>query len=589
MNDRKRGIRALEENSKKSNLSATLQLMKNYAEGRYVQQDDTLSEKYRKQLIDHSKDIFLYLQELQIVNFKRFTNASIKFKNRNITAFIGDNGSGKSSILEAILKSLSWLVRNIVSEKNYNGLYIDDNEITRIKNVNILGEDLKSLLNTGESFSTGSVMEAITQSSTPYSLTASISATVSLNKNNSFTIALNKSDKLHSGKITGDYAQFIVLGSIYQHLNSMISDYNLPLVIYYPVERSIDISKSDVEKKMATSDVDYRSKLAGYDGVLSGKSSFDSFIAWFKSCDDIINESYAKNESEDIKKLKSAYAVTKKTIDFMQSENEQMKKTLTSYLHDLKDKIHILSTMSGEQPDSKYLTEQIRIKKNIEYVKNAIYSFVPEFSNLRVERLPIPDMLVDKDGIGLSVTQLSQGEKSLLALVGDIARRLMMLNPSLENPLDGQGIILIDEIDLHLHPKWQQRVVPQLVKTFKNIQFIISTHSPIITSTIHHSGIIKINNGSLYPATKGSLGAESSRLLKQLYGVENRSPTSENAIMLERYRTLVYSDKWSSTEAIKLKVYLDNEFGDSEPELAMLEEYIENRSWELDFEKNNKI
>ena len=55
--------------------------------------------------------------------------------------------------------------------------------------------------------------------------------------------------------------------------------------------------------------------------------------------------------------------------------------------------------------------------------------------------------------------QLSQGEKSLMALVGDIARRLAMMNPMLENPLNGEGIVLIDEVDMHLHPTWQRTII----------------------------------------------------------------------------------------------------------------------------------
>ncbi len=64
-------------------------------------------------------------------------------------------------------------------------------------------------------------------------------------------------------------------------------------------------------------------------------------------------------------------------------------------------------------------------------------------------------MSIDKNGQTLNVLQLSQGEKSLMALVGDIARRLAMMNPMLGNPLNGEGIVLIDEVDMHPHPTWQ--------------------------------------------------------------------------------------------------------------------------------------
>ena len=63
-------------------------------------------------------------------------------------------------------------------------------------------------------------------------------------------------------------------------------------------------------------------------------------------------------------------------------------------------------------------------------------------------------MILEKNGKEYDVNQLSQGEKSLLSLVGDIARRLVILNPGLDNPLEGEGVVMIDEVDLHLHPKW---------------------------------------------------------------------------------------------------------------------------------------
>lgn len=115
-------------------------------------------------------------------------------------------------------------------------------------------------------------------------------------------------------------------------------------------------------------------------------------------------------------------------------------------------------------------------------VRAAIGAFMPGFTNLRVQRKPRLHMAIDKAGKTLNVAQLSQGEKSLMALVGDIARRLAMMNPSLENPLDGEGVILIDEADLHLHPQWQGGLIRRLTQTFRSCQFILTTHSPLMIS-----------------------------------------------------------------------------------------------------------
>ncbi|HHQ4456117.1 TPA: AAA family ATPase [Aeromonas hydrophila] len=592
MSDRPKGIRTLEDNANKGSLSAIHQLMKNFADGRYVQQNNKQADIYRNQLIKHSENADFYLKRLSIINFKRFEKISIDFNNRNITAFIGDNGSGKSTILEAALKALSWLSRNIVSEKNYNGMLIDENEIKRKNNsLNEIEEE-----KVGDSIhynpqvkkDNNIILEGYEylNSVTPPPPTASIAATVSLNESNDFTLTLNKASRLHSGKVSGEYTEFIELGSIYQSLNTLVPNFNLPLIAYYPVERSIDLSKSDVEKKLSPQNESGAiNKVAAYDGALSGRNSFESFVTWFRLCDDIVNEQNVKKSNDELNRLRQALSVTNEAIASIYNESEAIKAPLNDYLKNLEDRIIKLESANRNYDLS---AAPYQIRKELEYVKEAIYSFIPEFSNLRIERLPIPDMLVDKDGLTLSVSQLSQGEKSLLALVGDIARRLVMLNPSAKNPLkDGQGIVLIDEIDLHLHPKWQQRVVPKLIETFQRIQFVISTHSPIIASTIHHSGIIRINNGNISPASKGSQGAESSRLLKQLYQVENRDPNSDSAKKLEAYKKYVYDDKWACDDAIKLKNELIDAFGDSEPELAILEEYIDTRTWEIEIEKDN--
>lgn len=68
--------------------------------------------------------------------------------------------------------------------------------------------------------------------------------------------------------------------------------------------------------------------------------------------------------------------------------------------------------------------------------------------------------------------------------LGDLTRRLVLANPSLDDPLLGEGIVLIDEIELHMHPKWQRRIIGVLKEVFPNIQFIITTHSPQVLGEI---------------------------------------------------------------------------------------------------------
>lgn len=130
-------------------------------------------------------------------------------------------------------------------------------------------------------------------------------------------------------------------------------------------------------------------------------------------------------------------------------------------------------------------------------VRAAIAAFMPGFEGLQVRRKPRVHMTVEKNGETLNVLQLSQGEKSLMALVGDIARRLAMMNPTLENPLYGQGVVLIDEVDMHLHPSWQRGIIDRLTTTFPHCQFILTTHSPLVISDCKNVLVYSLDDGEL--------------------------------------------------------------------------------------------
>ena len=122
--------------------------------------------------------------------------------------------------------------------------------------------------------------------------------------------------------------------------------------------------------------------------------------------------------------------------------------------------------------------------KSLEAVRKAVMVMLEDCDNLRVVRKPRLEMKVNKNGRSLNVSQLSDGEKCTMALFGDLARRLTIANPNMEEPLLGEGVVLIDEVELHMHPSWQRTILKNLRNTFPNIQFIITTHSPIILNEI---------------------------------------------------------------------------------------------------------
>jgi predicted ATP-binding protein involved in virulence len=137
-------------------------------------------------------------------------------------------------------------------------------------------------------------------------------------------------------------------------------------------------------------------------------------------------------------------------------------------------------------------------------------------------------MQLEKDGKVLSVEQLSQGERDLLALVGDLTRRIVIANPAKEDPLAGEGIVLIDEVELHLYPKWQRQVVQLLSTTFPNVQFIVSTHSPQVLSEAEKDSIMllyQIDGECAFTSVQQGKGLSSNEILEEI--MDSRSINKE--------------------------------------------------------------
>ena len=160
----------------------------------------------------------------------------------------------------------------------------------------------------------------------------------------------------------------------------------------------------------------------------------------------------------------------------------------------------------------------------LEAVRHAISRFLTGFEQLRIKRSPLR-MVVTKQKEELIVNQLSDGEKCTLAMAGDLARRLAIANPHLQNPLEGEAIVLIDEIDLHFHPEWQGKVIRSLNVTFPNCQFLLSTHSPLIVNHLHSGNIWMLERKKstiVAGRPADSYGQETSRILEDIMRVSSR-------------------------------------------------------------------
>jgi predicted ATP-binding protein involved in virulence len=186
-------------------------------------------------------------------------------------------------------------------------------------------------------------------------------------------------------------------------------------------------------------------------------------------------------------------------------------------------------------------------------------------------------MEADKQGRRIRVDQLSDGEKCMLAMVGDLARRLAIANANGDfDPLGGAGIVLIDEVDLHLHPSWQHFVVPRLLETFPNCQFFVSTHSPLVLNNVRPGNLymVKDVDGRMEVSRPGeSFGKSVLRVLEDLMGLPETLP----AEIGQKLKTIYSQIAFGETSAARDGISELRSSGYDEPELAKAEMLIRRR------------
>ena len=209
-------------------------------------------------------------------------------------------------------------------------------------------------------------------------------------------------------------------------------------------------------------------------------------------------------------------------------------------------------------------------------IRQAVQKMLPDFSNPRGAEVGIQiDWTQGNQTTQLRIEQLSDGYRTTLAMVMDIAARMAEANPDMPDPLQTEGVVLIDEIDLHLHPGWQQTILLDLMRTFPNIQFIVSTHSPQVVSSVKPECLRVIDWHNEHPRLLPVLfseGAEAQQVLLDVLGVKSpRVEKLEIVQTLKAYQTLVDNNQWDSEEALKLRQTLDQWGAGFEPELVRLD------------------
>jgi len=209
--------------------------------------------------------------------------------------------------------------------------------------------------------------------------------------------------------------------------------------------------------------------------------------------------------------------------------------------------------------------EQSDLKPRIEGIQNAV--------NLMLESEGWTDFhySLGHDQLAMShpdhgllpISLLSDGVRAMISLSADMAFRCTRLNGHFKEKasLMTEGIVLIDEVDLHLHPAWQQQVISSLRRAFPKIQFILSTHSPQVLTTVNSAQIRVIyKDDSTWIAERpkmSPLGQEAGDALAGIMEVSERPEIPITAIAHE-YEQLVRDGKADDREAKKLKIKLDD-------------------------------
>ncbi len=425
------------------------------------------------------------VKQLHLQNYGHFEDLTINFaptteKKSNVTIIVGNNGAGKSQILEAMATGFSWFVNKLLHDTG--GVMLRSKKDSQYLKYPYEGEFIKQ-----SSIKNNSDKARVKVLLTTMELNGIID--IDSNRENELKISSqgnhNQLSDLFNKYIKHNEAEYTI-------------KQNLPLILFYSIDRNVQVNSIHASHSF------FYQAISAYTNSLNAGSDYTKFFQWFRDIEDIENEKtnnqIAKNEELDeiIKKKVRLYDLLnlqenvsiddfdedKFYYDTMSKVSEEIEE-IQSYLNNT----NIRRGLFDEVDCNEKISALKNVRQAIEYFTN--------FKNPRIRRQGIPTMIVEKDGEELDVNQLSQGEKSLLALVGDIARRLAILNPSLDNPLEGEGVVMIDEVDLHLHPKWQHDLVDKLVQTFPNVQFILTTHSPHIISDRSDILVYALDDGEL--------------------------------------------------------------------------------------------
>jgi predicted ATP-binding protein involved in virulence len=420
----------------------------------------------------------MYINKIDIENYKAISKMKLKLT-EGINLLIGDNGVGKTSILEALVVALGGFLNGV------NG----------VSAKNILLSDVKM-----QTLDVGSVSTSI-QYNTPVKIICELQA-----GKETYAWEKIREDELPKRntklvKVKGDIVKYAL------NLTNDISS-NLPILSYQSSVRTVQTKNSglgtDINVKMGD-------RRCGYMGCLDSVSNLKQIKEWCYEMERIAFEQNGKvGEYEQFKGIVGL---------FMQKMSETSK--------------------------------------------------IPQIYYSRQHK----DMVYCENKETVSISCLSAGYQSVLWMIMDIAYRLAVLNPGKSDIMNSDGIVLIDEVDMHLHPKWQWNIIDALRSTFPNVQFIIATHSPIIISSCKKGNLILIDDNQEVTYLKNAYGYSvndvlelcqgSTDILNSIKSMKNLFDIAIDNNDLDRASAILknMSDEFGNdnTEVLKAKTELDME------------------------------
>lgn len=442
----------------------------------------------------------LVLHSLRIHNYRLYEDLDIQFHDK-LTVIVGENGAGKTTILDAAAASLSAYLAGF----DGLGLY------------KIWPEDARRVCT-----QVNKTIDSQPQYPVEIEATASIYAPKINGKKNLSDLKLDEvmndtpiqwkrlrnSASPHARQAIKDIAPMEKTGYFYQAMIRMGNSVSgslitAPILSYYSISRLWEDERAD----SMFSTTFFRQD--AYNNCLNARLNLEALNTWFE----------------------------RMTYKDLQSQKED------------------------------FTFKAVREVMEEVYRKESGATDVQVRSNLDTHKIEIQYQDSDGQWNMLFLSQLSAGYKITLCLFADIAYRMAVLNPHLqENVLKAtSGIVLIDEVDLHLHPKWQQEILGDLQSVFPKVQFIVTTHAPAVIASISNEHIQILKGKQVIPATIETFGKDANAVLRTIMNVTERpKPAMEE---FDTFYQLLDQEKYD--EASQHLDYLDEKYGE-DSELASM-------------------